>query len=343
MIEEIRAILPDELEQALLDMGEKKFRAEQILQWIYQRNVESYDEMTNLSLKLRQKLDVEFPLSAFPKLKEEHAEDGSIKIAYPLKCGGIVESVLIPTPKRLSLCVSSELGCSFNCAFCRTGHLGFGRRLSASEILTQVHCAQRLARERLDREITNIIYMGMGEPFHNLEALFRSLEILLDRRCFDISKRKITVSSVGHVPGIRALGQSKFGVNLAISLHAPNDELRSKIMPVNRQWGLDALFKALHEYPLANRQRITFEYILIKNLNMSARDAAQLVKRLHALPSKVNLIPFNPFDGCDFERPSDEEVDGFRDILLSKGVACSVRRSRGSDTLAACGQLGQIV
>lgn len=337
----LRSLSPEELEAALIQLGEKKFRANQILQWIYKKNVQSYDEMTDLSLRLRKKLSDTLPLVPISPTQEYCAQDGTLKMAYSLD-GGVVESVLIPTPKRLSLCISSELGCRFNCAFCRTGRLGFSRSLSSGEILAQVHSAQHIARLRMQRDISNIIFMGMGEPLNNLQAVLEALRILLDRRCFDFSRRKITLSSVGHVPGINALGASGLGINLAISLHAANDTLRSKLMPANREWNLASLFNALRNYPLDNRQRITFEYILIKDLNHSPKDAAMLVKLLHGLPSKVNLIPFNPFEGCNFTRPSEAEIQTFRDILLSKGVATSLRQSRGSETLSACGQLGQL-
>ena len=244
---------------------------------------------------------------------EEHvAKDGTNKIAFRLSDNSVVEAVLIPTEDRLTLCVSSQVGCKFNCAFCRTATLGFFRSLTADEIIQQVMVAQKVAA-RDSRRITNLVFMGMGEPLDNYENVVRALKVLLAPEAFDYSRRKITLSSVGHVPGLRALAQEGLGINLAISLHAASDELRSQIMPANRIWALDELFETLKRFPLDQRQRITFEYIIIKGLNHSAHDANLLVKRLHGIPSKVNLIGFNAFAGCRFESPSESEMVEFQE------------------------------
>ena len=322
------------------EFGEKKFRTAQILRWLFVDRAESWDEMSNISRHLREKLAQRFEFAPLPVPDEHIARDGTDKIAFKLADSSVVESVLIPTEDRLTLCVSSQVGCKFNCAFCRTATLGFHRSLTADEILQQVLVAQKIAA-RDGRRITNLVFMGMGEPFDNYDNLVRSLRILLDPAAFDFSRRKITVSTVGHVPGLTALAREGLGINLAVSLHAASDALRSQIMPANRIWGLDELFDTLKKFPLEPRQRITFEYIIIKNLNHSARDANLLVKRLHGIPAKVNLIGFNAFEGCQFESPSSEDMLEFQERLLAKGLATSIRLARGDDELAACGQLGQ--
>lgn len=339
---DIRSLLPETLETILAgEFGEKKFRTAQILRWVFEKRAQSWDEMTNIAKSLREKLSKRFKLAALPVPQEHIAKDGTDKIAFPLSDGCVVESVLIPTPDRLTLCVSSQVGCKFGCAFCRTATLGFFRHLTAGEIIEQVLVAQETAARRFDRRITNIVFMGMGEPLDNYENVACALKILLHPQTFDFSRRKITLSSVGHVPGLRALAREGLGINLAISLHASSDELRSQIMPANRIWPLDALFDALRAFPLDARQRITFEYIIIKGLNHSAHDANLLVKRLHGIPAKVNLIGFNAFSGCKFQSPSDEEMIEFQERLLKKGLSTSIRLSRGGDELAACGQLGR--
>lgn len=334
----IRAILPSELETILVEeLGEKKFRTAQILRWVFVERAESWDDMTNVSKALRSKLAERFEFSPLPVPEEHIAKDGTNKIAFKLADDSVVEAVLIPTEDRLTLCVSSQVGCKFNCAFCRTATLGFFRSLTAEEIIMQVLVAQKVA----DRRITNLVFMGMGEPLDNYDNVVRALRILLDPQCFDYSRRKITLSTVGHVPGLNVLAAEGLGINLAISLHAASDELRSQIMPANRIWGLDELFATLKKFPLDQRQRITFEYIIIKNLNHSAHDANLLVKRLHGIPSKVNLIGFNCFDGCKFLSPDDDDIIEFQEKLLKKGLSTSIRLARGDDELAACGQLGQ--
>lgn len=340
-MDSIRSTLPEELENILVnELNEKKFRAAQILRWIFEKRIESWDDMTNISKPLREKLSQRFSLTPLPMPQEHIAQDGTNKLACALSDQSVVESVLIPTPDRLTLCVSSQVGCKFGCAFCRTATLGFFRNLTAEEIINQVLAAQKIA-DREQRRITNLVFMGMGEPLDNYANLIRALKILLHPQCMDYSRRKITLSSVGHVPGLQALAREGLGINLAISLHSASDELRSQIMPANRMWPLEELFATLRQFPLDQRQRITFEYIIIKGLNHSAHDANLLVKRLHGIPSKVNLIGFNAFDGCKFQSPSPSEMIEFQEKLLSKGLSTSIRLARGGDELAACGQLGQ--
>ena len=342
MLPSLRSLSKAELEELLVNqLDEKKFRCAQVYKWIYHDLAESYDAMTNVSKVLRAKLAERYSLDPFPPAKECIAPDGTNKVAMTLQDGSVVEFVIIPTEKRLTLCVSSEVGCKFGCAFCRTATLGFGRRLTIDEILMQVMVAQKIAL-RDERRLTNLVFMGMGEPLDNFDNVVAAIRILLDPDAFDFSKRKITLSTVGHVPGLQALARQNLGINLAISLHAANDELRSKIMPANRIWGLDELFMTLKNFPIAPRQRITFEYILIRGLNHSAADANQLSRRLHGIPAKINLIPFNRFDGCPFTTPTADEIEKFQSLLLAKGLNTSLRISRGSEELAACGQLGHV-
>ncbi|MBQ1925746.1 MAG: 23S rRNA (adenine(2503)-C(2))-methyltransferase RlmN, partial [Proteobacteria bacterium] len=235
MLPSIRTCLPAELEAVLAEMGEKKYRMAQIMRWVFAERVESWDGMTNISKVLRGKLAERFALEPLPVPEEHVAKDGTNKIAFKLSDNSVVEAVLIPTEDRLTLCVSSQVGCKFNCAFCRTATLGFFRSLTADEIIQQVMVAQKVA-DRDSRRITNLVFMGMGEPLDNYDNVVRALKVLLAPEAFDYSRRKITLSSVGHVPGLRALAQEGLGINLAISLHAASDELRSQIMPANRIW-----------------------------------------------------------------------------------------------------------
>jgi 23S rRNA (adenine2503-C2)-methyltransferase len=299
--------------------------------------VRSFDEMTNISKDLRERLASEYEFTSLRvERAQESALDGTIKFLFELADKNYVESVFMRYKHGNSVCISSQVGCRMGCRFCASTIDGCERDLLPSEMLDQIYAISRYTGER----ISNVVVMGMGEPLDNYDNLVRSLRILLDPRAFDYSRRKITLSSVGHVPGLKALARENLGINLAISLHAASDELRSQIMPANRIWGLDELFDTLKSFPLDQRQRITFEYIIIKGLNHSPHDANLLVKRLHGIPSKVNLIGFNAFAGCKFKSPSEAEMLEFQEWLLSKGLSTTIRLSRGDDELAACGQLG---
>ncbi len=319
-------------------LSQKPFRAKQVQRWLFRENISHFDQMTNLSKALRTRLAADFSLPPLPETTIVTSKDGTEKLALQLADGSIVEAVLIPTPKRLTLCVSSQVGCRYACRFCRTGTMGFGRHLSKSEILQQVLVAQMRAAHN-ERRITNIVFMGMGEPLDNFAAVTGAIETLLDPNTFDYSRRKITLSTVGHVDGIEALANRKLGINLAISLHAATDEKRNQIMPANRKWPLATLMRCLREYPLDQRQRITFEYILIRDLNHSQQDARALAKLLHGIPAKINLIPFNAFEGCAFATPSQQAIERFQQTLLDRGLNTTLRQARGDRELAACGQL----
>jgi len=322
------------LVEALAPLIDKPFRARQIHDAVYRRAVTDFEEMTELSRDLRAALAERFSLS-LPEIRErKDAEDGTTKLLLRLEDGASIEAVDIPERRRRTLCISSQAGCGLACAFCVTGFWGAGRDLSAGEIVGQVLLARRL----LDLPPTvNLVFMGMGEPMLNLDAVRDALELLATT----ISHRRVTVSTAGVVPGIDALGRWPRRPNLAISLHAPDDERRSRIMPINRSYPLDALFAALRRYPLEPRRRITFEYLLIEGFNDDPRDADALARRLAGVPAKVNLIPLNPDPVLPdwMRRPADERVDRFRDRVARHGLTATVRRQRGHDVAAACGQL----
>ncbi len=322
-------------------LGERAFRGRQIFAWLHQRGAHSFAEMTDLSKGVRHRLEEALCIAPEPRLEVHTSSDGTAKLALTLSDGAVVETVIIPGKKRVTLCVSSQVGCRRGCRFCRTAELGFTRHLSAHEMVAQVAVAKRYWATHSAERITNLVWMGMGEPMDNLDEVMRALHILLDPMGFDFSRRRVTVSTVGVVPGIARLGaEPGLGVNLALSLNATTDALRSALMPVNRQWDLGALRHALMAYPLEPRQRITIEYVMLQGLNTAKEDALRLVRWLHGLAVKVNLLAWNPFPGREFARPSDDEMSHFQTWLLERGVATSIRCSRGQDSLAACGLLG---
>jgi len=323
-----------QLAEALAPLVDKPFRVRQIHDAIYRRGVVDFAEMTDLSRDLRGALAERFALTLAEVGDRRLAADGTTKLLLRLTDGASIEAVDIPERTRRTLCISSQAGCGLACAFCVTGFWGAGRNLSAGEIVGQVLLARRL----LDLPPTvNLVFMGMGEPMLNLPAVRDALELLSTT----ISPRRVTVSTAGVVPGIDELGRWPRRPNLAISLHAPDDERRTRIMPVNRSYPLDELFAALRRYPLEARRRITFEYLLIEGFNDDPKDADALARRLAGLPAKVNLIPLNPDPVLPdwMRRPTDERVDRFRERVARHGLTATVRRQRGHDVAAACGQL----
>jgi 23S rRNA (adenine2503-C2)-methyltransferase len=293
--------------------------------------------MTNLPRALRGRLAAEAVVGV-PELADRvGSRDGSEKLVLRLADGRTVHSVLMPDDDRLTLCVSTQVGCGFACAFCYTGTMGLVRNLTPGEIVGQVLAAR--AQLAPGARLTHIVFMGMGEPLANYEATVKALRVLTDPEGFGFSPRRITVSTVGLVQGIERLARENLRVNLAISLHAPTDEVRSRLMPVNRGWGLDELLAACRRFPLPVRQRITFEYVLLDGVNDSVRDARQLARRLAGLRAKVNLIPFNAWEGSAFRRPPVERIGAFQRVLLDAGITATVRWSKGEDVGAACGQL----
>lgn len=353
--------LPDEWKAILEGMGERSFRAKQIFKWIHHRGVLDASAMTDLSKDLRAKLD-DVGLSTPAEVSDvQRSADGTRKLLLRLTDGYSVECVLIPMTRdtddaadeeddapepgenfeqqqRVTLCISTQVGCAMGCVFCASGKAGLKRGLGAAEIVSQVLIAKRY----LDpgEQLRNLVFMGMGEPLHHYDETVRAIRLLTHPEGLAMSPRRITVSTVGLVPGIRKLGEDFGGkLGLAVSLHAPDNDTRSRILPMNERFGVSELLAALREYPLPPRRRITIEYTLIDGENDSEQHALRLVKLLRGLRCKVNLIPMNPIDGSALHPPSDAAVDRFQRVLADHRVSCSVRKRRGDDVDAACGQL----
>ncbi len=321
----------------LAGMGKERFRADQIIAWLYRQRVDRIEEMTNLSRSFRKQLSEVAVIPSLECRAIETAVDGTEKFLFQLFDGSCIESVLIPEQKRLTLCLSTQVGCRQGCRFCVTGQQGFNRNLKVAEIVDQVIQVQKHA-DRLHRRISNIVFMGMGEPLDNFDALVKAIEILKYDDGLDFSSRRITVSSCGLVPQIGRLS-ALVNVCLAISLNATDDETRSRLMPINYRYNLKTLLAACRQLPLKRGSRTTFEYILLKDINDSLADASRLVRLLKPLKSKINLIPFNEHPDLPFHRPSPERISAFQDVLLGSGLISIIRKSKGSDISAACGQL----
>lgn len=329
-----------ELRQLLSEaLDEPGFRGDQLFTWLYEHRAEQFSEMTNLSKALRKKLDGTARVSPLKFNGAHGSDDGTTKLTFRCDDAAVVETVYIPAEGRNTLCISSQVGCALGCTFCYTAKMGLKRNLSAAEIVDQVVQARREMTERNGR-IGNIVFMGMGEPLHNVDNVIRAIHILLDEKGLNFSRRRITVSTSGLIPGIKRLGEET-DVQLAISLNATTDETRSQIMPINDRWGLDELMDALREFPLSNRERITFEYVLIKGVNDTLDDAQRIIDLTSDIPSKINLIPFNPHPRTPFETPSEATIDAFQQYLVERNVGVYRRRTRGRDEMAACGQLGE--
>ena len=326
-----------EFEVYLLEHQQPAYRARQVWQWLYQKNAASFAEMSNLSASLRGQLEADFTISRLAIERQADSADGTVKFLFRLADDRSIESVLIPEARRLTLCISTQAGCGFGCAFCATALLGLKRNLRASEIVDQILEASRTMDK--DRRITNVVLMGMGEPLANYRETLKALDVMTDNRCgIGISPRRITLSTVGLVPQIhRLMAETK--VNLAISLHAATDELRSQLMPVNRKYSLRQLIDCCRALPLPRRKRITFEYVMLRGVNDSPADAHKLAELLRGIRCKINLIPFNPHPGSEFGLPETHDVEIFQQILYSHGLQVNVRRPRGDDIAAACGQL----
>jgi 23S rRNA (adenine2503-C2)-methyltransferase len=298
--------------------------------------VRSFAEMTDLSLSLRERLSLEAEIGGVVVERIQESADGTRKLLLRLRDGYAIESVLIPDEDRLTLCVSTQVGCALACAFCATGKMGLKRHLRPGEIVDQVLRAGELAGGA--REITNLVLMGMGEPLHNYDGTMAALRILCEEKGLHLSPRRITLSTVGMVPQMLKLGE-EIPVKLAVSLHAADDETRLRLMPINKRYDLSMLLDACRRFPRPQRQRITFEYVMLRGVNTSLEHADKLGRLLRGLPAKVNLIPFNEHPGAGFERPSDEEVTAFQERLLAHDIPVMVRATRGRDIAAACGQL----
>jgi len=334
-----------ELEALFAGIGEKPFRARQLMRWMYGRGVLDPVQMTDLSVVLRERLATTGDFSLPEIHAAEESADGTRKWRIAAGDGQLVETVFIPEPDRGTLCVSSQVGCALDCSFCATGRQGFNRNLSAAEIIGQVLVARRELGDGPEGRspVTNIVFMGMGEPLANLRPVVQACQVLLDDLAFGLSRRRVTVSTSGIVPQLRRLAQET-NVALAVSLHAPDDALRDQLVPINRRYPIAELLEACWEYvTLTNTWAVTFEYVMLAGINDSPAHAQGLIRLLRDRPAKVNLIPFNPFPGTAYRRSPPEVVDAFRRQLLGAGLPTITRRTRGGDIAAACGQLaGQV-
>jgi len=331
----------DMLEQFFAERDEKPFRARQLMQWIYQRGVIDFEEMTDLSKKLRERLEQDAEI-VLPQVQSRFdSADGTVKWLFATDCGQAVETVFIPEPERGTLCISSQVGCALDCAFCATGAQGFNRNLTSAEIIGQVWQAnsELPRRENGELAVTNVVFMGMGEPLANYRNVVPVLKLLVSDLACGLSRRKVTISTSGIVPHIDKLGD-ECNVSLAVSLHAPNDTLRDDIVPINKLHPIADLLNACWAYAAKHANRfITFEYVMLRGVNDSIAQADELYRLLSKKPAKVNLIPFNPFPGTVFKRSSAETIRHFQNRLREKGLVATIRRTRGDDIDAACGQL----
>ncbi|MCC6220654.1 MAG: 23S rRNA (adenine(2503)-C(2))-methyltransferase RlmN [Deltaproteobacteria bacterium] len=323
------------------DFSERPFRAEQIMRWLYRRRASGFECMTDISAALRERLREHFSIYRPEISKIVESADGSRKYLLKLADGRFVESVLIKQPTRWTLCVSSQVGCAIDCQFCRTGAMGFVRNLKVHEIVGQVLAVMNdVSPPDSDSfEVRNVVFMGMGEPMHNFENVLGAIKIIGDGAGFDFSGRRVTISTSGVVSGIEKLAASNVKVNLAVSLNATTNEIRGRLMPINRKWPLEVLLRAIREFPLERRQRITVGYVLIKGLNDTPGDLERLAQLLDGLKVKVNLISFNAVPGLEYESSSRECMEHWQQTLMNKGINTTVRWSKGADIDAACGQL----
>lgn len=342
---DIRGLSLEALTQQVVDWGEKPFRARQLYRWVHQRGAISFDEMSDLSKTFRLMLNERARLGGVERDLEQRSVDGTIKYRFKTTDGKLVESVYMPSADRKTLCVSTQVGCAMGCRFCATATLGLIRNLTPSEIVSQVYAVNRFIRTEqnltLLRPITNLVFMGMGEPLHNFENLKAALNLLLHEDGCNFSSRHLTVSTVGLVPMIERFGQET-DVKLAISLNASNDETRDRIMPVNKKYKIADLMEACKRFPLKQGRRITFEYVLMAGINDTDDDAHRLVKLLQGVPAKVNLIQYNDNPGLGFHSTQDNRAETFRRVLDEGGVAAFIRANRGRDIAAACGQLANV-
>jgi 23S rRNA (adenine2503-C2)-methyltransferase len=339
---DLRSLSRAEVDALVARLGEKPYRARQIFRWLHQRGAASLDEMTDLPVALRARLGAEIRIEALERAEERRSSDGTIKWTWRTVDGKLVESVYMPEPGRKTLCLSTQAGCAMGCTFCMTGTMGLSRNLTPGEIVDQVARANRRLLELGEgtgtRPLTNLVFMGMGEPLHNYENVRSALEVLLSEDGPNFSNRHVTVSTSGIVPEMRRFGEET-DVKLAVSLNATTDEVRSAIMPLNRRWPLAELLAACRSFPMKKGRRITFEYVLLGGVNDTDEDATRLSRLVKGIPAKVNLIPYNENPGLGFHAPAPGRVESFRDRLVAANVTAVVRRNRGRDIAAACGQL----
>jgi len=336
---DIRSLTLEELANIFKSEGEQAFRAKQVHEWLWKKSAKNFDDMTNLSKNTREWLENNFTIQAVEVADSQKSADGTIKNAMKLFDDYVVESVLIPTEKRITACISSQVGCSLTCAFCATGKLKRMRNLNADEIYDQVVAIRDQAMGQYERPLTNIVYMGMGEPLLNYKNVLESVEKITSEKGLGMAAKRITVSTAGIAKMIKQLGDDEVKFNLALSLHAANDEKRNKIMPINESNTLKSLGEALTYYYKKTKNPVTFEYIIFKGFNDELEDARELAEFCKKVPSKVNIIEYNSIDDSEFQQADAEKVDRFQKYLENKGIVAKVRRSRGKDIDAACGQL----
>lgn len=335
---DLKGLTREEIIAFVRSLGEPAFRGRQIFSWLYRPGISSFAEMSDISLAFRERLKETASISQLTLAAREESRDGAVKYAFSLADGKQIESVLIPDQERYTLCVSSQVGCAMGCRFCLTGTMGFIRNLTPAEIVNQIHFVMEELLRQGQGRLNNLVFMGMGEPLANLDNLLTALDILLDPSGLNFSDRKVTVSTCGLVPKMAELGR-RTTVNLAISLHAADDRTRDLLMPVNATYPLEALLTACRRYPVPKRRRIMMEYVMLKEVNDSPAAARRLVKILHGIPCKINLLPYNECPALPFRSPSRATVEAFQDILLQAGFTVMIRESRGADISAACGQL----
>ncbi len=336
---DIRALNKAELKEAFIQMGEKPFRGQQVYEWLWEKSATEFDEMSNLSKDLREKLAQFFVINKVVVDEKQISKDGTIKNSLKLHDGKIVEGVLIPTETRMTACVSSQVGCSLTCRFCATGKLDRERNLNADEIYDEVVIIKKQAEDYYKRPLTNIVFMGMGEPLLNYSNVLKAINKITGEDGLNMASDRITVSTAGIAKMITKLGDDEVKFNLALSLHAANDEKRNRIMPINESNSLEALGEALAYYHQKTKGIVTFEYIVFKDLNDTLQDAEELYQFSRYVPSKVNLIEYNAIEGGEFQNTSGNKLYRFKEYLEAKGLTATIRRSRGKDIDAACGQL----
>lgn len=338
-LKDIRLLSFDEIKESFIAQGEKAFRAKQVYEWLWKKSAVSFEQMTNLSLKTREWLASHYVINAVTIDSAQQSNDGTIKYIFKLHDGHKVEGVLIPTDKRITVCISTQVGCSLSCSFCATGFMDRKRNLDAPEIYDQVVLVKQEAEKLLSRPLTNIVYMGMGEPLLNFSNTVKSTELICNDEGLGMSPKRITVSTAGISKMIEKLGDEEVKFNLALSLHAANDQKRNEIMPINEKNTLKVLEKSLNYFYQKTKNKITLEYIVFNDFNDKIEDANELVEFAKRVPCKVNIIEYNPIEQADFVNADVDAIDQFKEVLEDNGIIVNVRRSRGKDIDAACGQL----
>ena len=336
---DIRNLSPEQLKQGFISMGEPGFRAKQVYEWLWEKSCTNFDEMSNLSKSLRDKLKELFTINKADIHQSQFSSDKTIKNTFKLYDGNIIEGVLIPATDRMTACVSSQVGCSLTCKFCATGYMDRKRNLNADEIYDQVVLIDKQAKENYQLPLSNIVYMGMGEPLLNYANVLKSIERITAKDGLNMAAKRITVSTAGIAKMIKKLGDDQVRFNLALSLHAANDEKRNTIMPINEQNSLKSLAEALKYYYSKTKNPVTYEYIVFNDFNDTIEDAEELVRFCRHIPCKVNIIEYNPISFADFENAGIDKIEAFASYLRKNGINTNIRRSRGKDIDAACGQL----